>query len=301
MKNIILLLILLCGLSFQNYAQVLFEENFEDTNFEQRGWYDNLNIILSTKEHIEGSTSSAEFHFLQGETLPQSGNVHRVLFTPSEEVCLRYYVKYSATYTGSNHAYHPHEFYFTTTEDNKFIGPAYTHLTAYIEQNEGIPRISIQDGRNVDTSNVGTDLSRISENRSVAGCNGDSDGYGAGDCYVNNNGLFFNGKVWKTDSVCYSPARGEYFQNDWHYIEAYIKLNSIVDGKGIADGKMEYWYDGKLLMSHNNILFRTSQHPNMLFNQFLIGAYIGGGSPIDQTFWVDDLKITTAPSYTEKR
>jgi hypothetical protein len=32
----------------------------------------------------------------------------------------------------------------------------------------------------------------------------------------------------------------------------------------------------------------------MKFNQFLIGPYIGVGSPVDQTFWVDNLIIATS-------
>ena len=52
---------------------------------------------------------------------------------------------------------------------------------------------------------------------------------------------------------------------------------------------LKYWLDGNLLMNHDNVLFRTGQFPTMKFNQFVIAPYIGDGSPVDQTLWIDDL------------
>jgi len=39
------------------------------------------------------------------------------------------------------------------------------------------------------------------------------------------------------------------------------------------------------------VLMRTAQHADMKFNQFIIAPWIGDGSPIDQTFWLDDLVV----------
>ena len=37
-----------------------------------------------------------------------------------------------------------------------------------------------------------------------------------------------------------------------------------------------------------------SRHlPAMKFNQLLVAPYIGDGSPVDQTMWVDDLRVGT--------
>jgi hypothetical protein len=33
----------------------------------------------------------------------------------------------------------------------------------------------------------------------------------------------------------------------------------------------------------------------MRFNQFVVGPYIGDGSPVAQTFWIDDLLVATEP------
>ena len=73
----------------------------------------------------------------------------------------------------------------------------------------------------------------------------------------------------------------------------------------MPDGKIRYWYDGQILISSDNILFRTGAHPDMKFNQLLYGPYIGVGSPVDQTWWIDDLtiadgRLTTSVSVLHK-
>ena len=90
------------------------------------------------------------------------------------------------------------------------------------------------------------------------------------------------------------PAGFCTYKNDWHFVEAYFQLNSIVNGKGVPDGIVRYTVDGQTVIEHTNVLYRTGAHPTMQFNQFLIGPYIGAGSPVDQTMWVDDLTVATS-------
>jgi len=272
---------------------ILFQEYFDDADFTSRGWYDNTNLQLSTTEHIAGSTSSVEFHFNQGATTPTSGSAIRRKFIETDEIYASYHVKYSSNWEGSNRGYHPHEFLILTNLDGDWIGPAYTHLTAYIEQNEGEPLLAIQDGQNIDESNIGVDLTDITEVRAVAGCNGDSDGHGEGDCYWAGS-AHRNGKGWRAGDVYFADTPGPYYKSDWHFVEAYFKLNSISGGKGIADGVVRYWYDGQLIIDHDDVMLRTGQHPDVKFNQFMIAPWIGDGSPVDQTFWVDDLTVATS-------
>lgn len=274
---------------------LLFEESFEDADFASRGWYDNTNLQLSTAEHISGSNSSVEYHFLQGATKPISGGATRKKFTDTDTIYVSYYVKYSSNWEGSNKSYHPHEFLILSNLDRDWDGPAYNYLTTYIEQNEGEPLVAIQDGKNIDEGNIGVDLTGVTENRAVAGCNGDSDGYGDGSCYSMGS-VHWNGKQWKAGSVYFQDTPGQYYKNDWHFIEAYLKLNTISGGVGIADGVIKYWYDGNLIIDHNDVILRTGQHPNMKFNQFIIAPWIGDGSPVDQTFWIDNLTVATATS-----
>ena len=92
----------------------------------------------------------------------------------------------------------------------------------------------------------------------------------------------FPGQSWKI------------LQEAWHHVEAYFKLNSIANGKGQSDGQVKYWYDNELIIAHTNAVMRTGAHPDMKWNQFLITPYIGDGSPVEQSMWVDDLQITTS-------
>jgi hypothetical protein len=165
-------------------------------------------------------------------------------------------------------------------------------MTVYVEENGGKPQVGLQDAVNIDTSNIGKNLTTITEKRSVGGCNGDSDGYGNGDCYANGSS-YWNGKWWKSSNVLFSNTAGPYYKGDWHKVEVYIKLNSIVNGTGVKDGILQYWNDGNAVMNYNNVVFRTGLSPDIKFNQFIIGPYIGDGSPVDQTFWVDDLVVAT--------
>ncbi|MCI0559116.1 MAG: polysaccharide lyase, partial [Nitrososphaera sp.] len=155
----------------------------------------------------------------------------------------------------------------------------------------------IQDGQNIDKTNIGQNLVNLSELRAVAGCNGDSDGYGNGACYPVGS-EYRNGKLWKAGKIYFSDTAGAYYKGDWHHVEAFFKLNTIVNGKGVADGVLKYWYDGQLIIDRNAAVIRTGQYPSMKFNQFLIAPYIGDGSPVDQTFWIDNLVIGTAPPAT---
>lgn len=272
----------------------LFSEDFEDADFAGRGWYDTTNLVLSTSEHVPGSTSSVEFRFEAGAPVPTSGGSARMLFDETEEVYVSYWVKYSANWEGSNQTYHPHELYFVTNEDDAYIGPSSTHLTAYVEQNEGVPLLAIQDSLNIDTTRVGEDLTAVTEDRAAAGCNGGfpAEGYTLLDCY--DVGEWRNGKEWRVDRSYFTDEAGPNHKNDWHHIEAYFRLNTIVDGVGQSDGVVRYWYDGTLLIDHDNVLLRTGLHPAMRFNQFLLAPYIGDGSPVEQSMWVDDLSVATA-------
>jgi len=281
-------LVLFSGVINTSEGTVFFEELFDDTNFTSRDWYDNTNTQISTVEHIPGSTASAEYHFNVGATSP--GGAMRKLFPESETVYVSLYIKHSANWTGSNRPYHPHQFHFVTNLDSVWVGPAYTYSTYYIETNEGEPRLALQDSKNIDETQIGVDLTNITEERAIAGCNGNSDMTAPDDCYSAGS-THRNGKAWKAGSVYFQDSPGPYYKNDWHFVEAYFQLNSIVGGIGIADGHVKYWYDGELIIDFENVMLRTGENPGMRFRQFLIAPYIGDGSPVDQTFWVDNLTV----------
>jgi hypothetical protein len=295
MKKYLFLLIALTATAFSYSQTVLLRELFDDADVASRKWYDNVKVAISTAEHIPGSRGSAEFHWLRRGTAPVTGSAMRKIFTPSDSIYVDFWVKYSAGYTGSDHPYHPHEFLILTTENDSFAGPAFTHLTAYIEQNEGVPQLCLQDGMNIDVTKLKADLTMETENRAVCGCNGIRAEEKATytDCYKVGDQTYWNGKVWKADHIYFQNTPGPRFQNSWHHIVAFFRLNTISDAKGNADGVIRYWYDNQLIIECNHVVLRTSLHPHMKFNQFIIAPWIGDGAPVDQTFWVDDLLIST--------
>ncbi|MDH5283479.1 MAG: hypothetical protein OEW80_06305 [Gemmatimonadota bacterium] len=274
---------------------LLFTETFEDASVGSRGWYDNTNPVITTAEHYTGA-GALQMAWKAGGTKPVQGGSLRHKITPTDRVYVRYYVKYSANYVGSGVNYHPHEFHVVTNEDGDYIGPSLTHLTTYIEQiyqNGGIPRLAITDAANIDSTRINVDLTNVTEQRAAAGCNGNTDGYPT-NCY--RSGEWYNEKGWKAAQPMFTTTAGSPgYKNAWHKVEAYFQLNTIAGGKGQTDGIAQYWFDGQLVIDKRNVLFRTGVHPTMQFNQFIIAPWIGVGSPVAQTMWVDDLVLATGP------
>ncbi len=273
---------------------VLFTEAFEDASVSGRGWYDNTAPAVSTVEH-HGGAGALEMAFLAGGTKPVKGGALRHKFTASDRVFLRYWVKYSTNWVGSGVAYHPHEFYFVTNLDGDWIGPSATHLTTYVEhsyQNGGIPRLAMQDALNIDTTKINVDLTSLTEQRAAGGCNGSPDGYTT-NCYQQ-GGQWFNEKRWNAAQPAFTATPGPGYKNAWHKVEVYFQLNSIQNGTAQNDGIAQYWFDDQLLIDHQNIQFRTGANPTMKFDQFLIAPWIGVGSPVAQTMWVDDVVVATS-------
>src|SRR2546428_678693 len=96
---------------------------------------------------------------------------------------------------------------------------------------------------------------------------------------------------WVGSGHPYQPTPGPGYKGDWNHVEVYLQLNSVVGGIGVADGVMQYWFNGALVLDRHDILFRTGARPNIQFHQFLTAPYIGDGSPVDQYMWIDDLTV----------
>lgn len=274
---------------------LLFQEDFENSTLGS-GWYDNPSALLSTTEHVTGSNSSAQYRFLAGATGPTSGGAQRHKFTASNSVYVSYYVKYSTNWVGSNKPYHPHELYILSNLDGDWDGPSENYLDVYIEQNYlngGRPRLAIQDNKSVNTSAgpVPNNLVGVTENRSTSGCNGIVETNMPSECY--NAGTYWYNDKQLTGPVTFQPAPGAGYKNNWNFVEVYFQLNTIVNGVGQADGVMQYWFNGTLIIDRHDILYRTGARPTLQFNQFIIAPYIGDGSPVDQSMFIDNLRVAT--------
>ncbi len=277
---------------------LLFEEDFEDANLLQRGWYDNTSVLLNTTEHIAGSISSAQYHYLAGAQMPTTGGSQRHKFTPTSSLYISYYVKYSANWVGSGQTYHPHEFYAMSNLDGDYDGPANAYMTVYLEQNYqngGKPAMYIQDNKSINTTSgaLPNNLVGSTENRSTSGCNGiaESVPWSVVSCY--NAPPWYNAKGM-IGPVVFQPNAGAGYKNNWNFVEAYYQLNTIASGVGQPDGVMQYWFNGTLIIDRHDVIYRTSTRPTLMFSQFLIAPYIGDGSPVDQSMFIDNLRVGTA-------
>jgi len=285
---------------------LLFSEKFDNASFASRGWYDGPNGTISTTEKAQGSASSFECAFAPGATSCTNGKPARHKHTASDTVYLSFWIKFSSNWVGSGKPYHPHMFHFLTDKDSDYVGPSTTFLTTYTEVVAGKAFLALQDSKNVDKScilknddtfvgcNGNFSTYSFTENRSVCACNGlvgDLDGRS---CFDSGGGNWYSARDWRSTNVAFSDSAGADYKGDWHFVEAYFQMNSIQAGKGVPDGKIRWVQDGKTLISSDKILMRTGANPNLKFNQFAMLPYIGDGSPVAQSFWVDDLTVATA-------
>lgn len=268
----------------------LFVESFEDTAWTARGWYDGAHFETVAMVDAPDGERVNVWHWRQAGDIGTVGGGARVHLPPTDDVTLRLAIRFSDNWAWTGVPWHPHMFNFLTSEDWEYVGPSHTHLTTYAEIVNGVPRLAIQDGANVDTDRIGEDLTRLTEARAVAGCNGDPDGHGEGTCYQA-GGQYTNGKYWEADSIYFADAEGPRYKGDWHRVQARFRLNSIAAGTARRDGVVQMWWDGVLVIDVHDAVLRTGQHPEMRFNQFLMAPYFGPGVPHEQWAWIDEVQI----------
>ena len=277
-------------------ATVLLQEDFEATGFGTRGWYDfRSDPTLTDTTHALGSARALEVRFAAGAQTPPWVAARHV-FQPSPTLYVSYWVRYSANWVGSQRTYHPHEFQIMSDLDGDYGGLSNGWLVAYIEQVGGTPRLALQDSKAINTS-YGTppiNLTAITENRSIGGCNGVVEANVVLDCF--SFPPWYNLKQMIAPQVMFKSVTGPGYKGNWNHVEAYFAMNSVVNGIGQADGVMQYWFNGQLVIDRRNVQFRTGARPNIKFRQFVIAPYIGDGSPVNQTMWIDNLTVATAPT-----
>jgi hypothetical protein len=240
--------------------QVLFRESFDDEQLSQRGWYDGQKVRISP-DAVAGE-GSVEFHFRENTTSPDSTDGLRRLFEPTDRVYLRFHMKLSKGWGWTGRPYHPHLMHFMTTENGKYHGPAASHLTLYIEPQEGRLRLAAQDIQNKDAPHG------LTQGPLRGG---------------------YNGKFYDSNDRLFADDR-------WYQVEAYFQLNTLdLDrGRPNADGIVRGWVDGKRVVEHTDVILRSTDFPDMQFNQFLLTPYFGEGLlPHEQALWIDELELAT--------
>jgi hypothetical protein len=238
---------------------VLFSEGFDDDRLVGRRWYDGEKFTISTREPHSGR-GCVEYHWPAGSTNPDTSSGIRRIFEPTDTVYLRCYWRLSKGWGWTGRAYHPHLMHFMTTENGAYHGPAASHLTVYIEPQEGRLRLAAQDIQNKDAPHG------LTQGPLRGG---------------------YNGRMYDSADVLFDD-------DEWHCVEALFKLNSLdlQADKPNADGIVRGWFDGKLVVDHTDVVLRSTDFPAMKFNQFLVLPYFGPGLlPHEQTLWIDDLVV----------
>ena len=238
-------------------GQPLFTESFEDDALNARGWYDGSRFTLAD----EGAVGRClEYRWAAGGTNPESSSGIRRLFAPSETVYLRFYIKLSKDWGWTGRPYHPHMMHFMTTENAQWHGPAASRLTVYVEPWDGRLRLAAQDIQNKDASHG------LTQGPLKGGYNGT---------------MFDSEKKLFTDDA-------------WHCVEARFTLNGLDADRPRPDGIVQAWFDGALVVDRKDVVLRSTDFPNMKFNQFLLTPYFGPGLlPHEQTLWIDELAVGT--------
>ena len=79
-------------------------------------------------------------------------------------------------------------------------------------------------------------------------------------------------------------------------LKRHFKLNTLdlERDRPNRDGIVRGWFDGKLVIDRTDILLRSTDFPDMKFNQFLLAPYFGPGLlPHAQKLWIDELVVGT--------
>jgi predicted amidohydrolase len=240
---------------------ILFREGFDDDRLPDRGWYDGRTFPI-VREGPHSGVGCIAYHWKPGTTTPEASSAMRHLFEPTETVSVRFLIRLSKHWSWSGRSYHPHLMHFLTTANDRFHGPAASHLTLYIEPQDGRLRLAAQDIQNRDAAH----------------------GLTQGPLRGGFNGTFYDSKE-------------KLFNDDaWHSVEAMFRLNTLdIDhDRANADGVIRAWFDGKLVVERTDVILRSTDFPDMKFNQFLLAPYFGPGLlPHEQTLWIDELVVAT--------
>jgi len=240
---------------------ILFSESFDDADLPARGWYDGTKFKISAKNTRAGK-GCIEYHWNKRSSKAAGSAGVRHLFRPTDCVYVRFYIRLSPGWGWSKRPYHPHLTHFLTSENGKYHGPAASHLTLYIEPVAGKLRLAATDIQNKDAPHG------LTQGPLRGG---------------------YNGKLYDSKEVLFDDDK-------WHCVEAMFKLNSLDldNDKPNADGQLRGWLDGKLVIEHTNVVFRSTDFPRMKMNQFLLTPYFGPGLlPHAQTLWIDELAVGT--------
>jgi hypothetical protein len=284
----------------------ILDEDFDDTL--DAGWYwddsaDHSDVVTSTGCE-SGHGNCLRWHWTAGQYKPDYKSTGdwvtmRHALETAGEIFIRYRVKFDSGWQGSGESFHPHLILFPSDEDSAYCPLAANILQTYIEFGADAnspytvrPVFGFQDLYRTNDTDCATlptpcDLSSTTEERSTFECNQPvSPTPTAESCYASGN-YWYSAALWKQTD--FAVTKGV-----WHQDEIYIKMNTISESVGQADGIYKRWIDGQLVTNYTNMLLRTNEYPDLTWGYIVFAPYFGsppGGSPIEQTMWIDDIEI----------
>jgi hypothetical protein len=277
-------------------AVEIFHEGFEDDNWLSRGWDDGYDSTGSTAGGVEGN--ALNLTWVLGNQRPTGFTILRnYLATGLTEFYFEYYAKYEDGWEGSHLPYHPHLFHFLSDEDGAFQGLSRTHSSLYFAGvSDADPPYAIRptfhhqdmwrvnsDPGNAPAAGTGIDLSGITEDRSANQCNTPAPTGATGTCY--HDGLWwYSVNTWKSPTVTIPTG-------EWVRVVYYVKQNTFTNGVGNFDGVLRTWIGDELALEAENVLYTAGAFEGSTWNQIAIAPWIGAGSPVEQTMWIDELRI----------
>src|SRR5262245_31666467 len=114
---------------------VLFREGFDDARLLRRGWY-NGDAFVITEAGARAGEGCIAYHWKPGTTTPEGSSPARRLFTPTDTVYVRFFLKLSPAGRWTGRAHHPHPLNILTADDDRDAGPAARHLSQHLEPEE---------------------------------------------------------------------------------------------------------------------------------------------------------------------
>jgi hypothetical protein len=241
---------------------VRFHEAFDNAALLERGWYDGERFVIAAERPLKGS-GCIEYRWTAGSTTPAESHGVRRLFEPSNTVYLRFALRLSKGWDWTERPFHPHLIQFMTTENAKYHGPAASRLTVMVEPWNGKLRLAAADIQNRDAPHG------LTQGPLRGG---------------------FNGKLYDSPDVLFDD-------DAWHTVETLFQLNTLdlKTDRPNADGVVRGWFDGRLVIDRADVILRSTDYPQMQFNQLLVKPYFGPGLlPHEQTLWIDELTVGRA-------
>jgi hypothetical protein len=239
---------------------VLVAESFDDAGLGKRGWYDGERFRIAGE--ARAGTGCIEYEWAAPKAGVSGSQPARHAIEPTDEVFIRYYLRLSPGWGWSGRTYHPHLTHFVTNASDKFVGPAKTNLTVYIEPVDGKLRLAATDIANEKKPHG------LTQGPLKGGYNG----------------------------MMYDSQERLFTDDKWHCVEAQFKLNTLdlAKEKPNADGVVRGWFDGKLVIDRADVVLRSTDFPQMKFNQFIMAPYFGPGLvPHPQKLWIDEMVVST--------